>query len=250
MKTLSTNTGHRSQKRNPSLRLQEPSSPAGRARVCSSRLRRTVAALAVALAVLAAPVASTENRAQALRPQQNDVVGVVNRLTPNMNYFWWSILGARYRPPAYIYYYNYGSIGHVTTGCGAATWAWKWGSYCPSNNWIYLDYRGLQSYITFGFGDYVAGGLLAHEWAHSVQPTLGVTAWGPKREYHADCLAGMYTKYAYWSGLLDSGDFWEFHRVLSLEPNSTTHGDGAVRAAAFWWGYTNYSIDTCGLYLL
>jgi hypothetical protein len=45
--------------------------------------------------------------------------------------------------------------------CGTATWAWKRGSYCPSNNWIHLDCRGLQSYITFGFGDYVAGGLVA-----------------------------------------------------------------------------------------
>jgi predicted metalloprotease len=205
-------------------------------------LRRVLAILA--LMVTAAVLCLGGGTAHALRPQQYYVTGVVNAMAPNVNYFWWAKLGSQYRVAPSIVYYNYGSTGHITTCSGVSTATWSWGSYDAWCNRIYLDYRGLQALVA-GYGDYTAGGVLAHEWGHAIQAIIGGLNRGYKSEYHADCLAGMSTQYAHYSGLLDTGDFWEFYWQLYYSGDSVTHGKGVERAAWFWYGHTYRSLEVC-----
>lgn len=67
----------------------------------------------------------------------------------------------------------------------------------------------------------------------------------PASEYHADCLAGMYTRYGYAAGRLTTSDYWEFYYWLYYQPTSSTHGSGANRAAWFDYGYQQYSLTAC-----
>ena len=71
-------------------------------------------------------------------------------------------------------------------------------------------YRSSWSTRRRGFGDYAPIAVLSHEWGHHIQTLLGVV--GPTRkdfELQADCLTGVFTRYADEQALLDYGDFLE-----------------------------------------
>ena len=125
---------------------------------------------------------------------------------------------------------------------------------CPNNGnaQIWINYGVNQDKVT-RLGDYAAGFFLAHEFGHHIGNVLGLrfpTIRG--RELYADCMAGVFTKYALTqTHRLDNSDYWE--GVASLDdrfPNEGGPGNGyptkADRKAWYWYGYSSYSLAACG----
>jgi len=123
------------------------------------------------------------------------------------------------------------------------------GSYCTYANTIYLDYWGQQGLLD-RLGDHASGGFLAHKWAHRAQQAMGTLITDYRREYNADCMAGLYTRFGYNTGRLNGGDYWEFYNWLYHQPSSGSHGTGVDRAAWYQYGYTQYTNAACDAVLL
>jgi predicted metalloprotease len=224
-------------------------------RITFKHLIVTIAAL-VAGAVLA-------GHAAAMSPAQTNSWYLANTIqfnqqtgaTPygSIEHFWSTTLrswGYTYYRPGLIWYGDY--FGNRNTGCTepnglAVNTANRRqnGFYCSVDGTVYLDYEYMNSLIG-QFGDFGSGGFMAHEWGHRIQHVLGRRGSQTfQGEYHADCLAGMYTRWGYMTGLLGGADYWEFSNWLSSQRNSASHGSGANRAAWFKYGYTEYNLGKC-----
>jgi predicted metalloprotease len=118
--------------------------------------------------------------------------------------------------------------------------------YCQYDNTIWLDYYWNQGKINLD-GDYAGGVLLAHEWGHRIQDLLGYLNYpNPGKELHADCLAGMYTRYGYTTGRLFYSDYYEGRNTLyHLPPGNGDHGTPQQRVDWFDYGYNSYSLSAC-----
>jgi predicted metalloprotease len=214
------------------------------------------AVLVVAVVTAAGAFAQS---ARAINPEQTNEWGVVNTLGYNLstgytaygsiNKFWaytFSTWNRAYSKPG-IRFYG-GTYGNYATGCEHTS---KWpnnGFYCWNDGGIYLDYPFMQNKLQSS-GDYYPGAYLAHEWGHRIQHHLGSWSWysaqGHRTEYHADCLAGMYTRYGYMTQRLTGNDYREGYNWLYYQPQSSTHGYGPNRAAWYEFGYTQYSLEAC-----
>jgi predicted metalloprotease len=95
-------------------------------------------------------------------------------------------------------------------------------------------------------GDMGVAMIIAHEVAHSMQDKLGLLDGRfsvPATEQHADCWAGVWTRYASDSGLLDPGDIQEGENAAWLVGDSAIndaehhHGTSQSRVAAFGAGF-------------
>jgi predicted metalloprotease len=225
-------------------------------RVIRTAIRRVASArFVVAVGILAATMAaggSFAQQAAAMSPPQTTEAGVVNLLASrsvsgSIEEFWVRTLptwGLSYYTPA-LYYYG-GTYGNYNTLCDSTLLFPNNGFYCQWSNSIYLDYSFMQTKLEQN-GDYYPGAFLAHEWGHRIQHHLG--SWyleqGYRSEYHADCLAGLYTRYGYAARRLDGNDYWEGYNWLYYQPQSQSHGYGPYRAAWFQWGYTQYTKAAC-----
>jgi predicted metalloprotease len=222
----------------------------------ASRMVRLVASGVIATAL--AFTAYTPD-AHAMNPDMTRAADVVSTLggwsAGSINQYWSAVFrqyGLTWTAPS-IWYYGAYAGGTYNTSCGMTNTREHVnnGFYCPRDNAVYLDYWYLQDFIDPGgnwyLGDYGAGGFLAHEFGHRVQHLLGGNRWTGnfRQEYAADCYAGMYTRWAYASGRLTGGDYWEFHNWLAAQPYSTTHGYGANRAAWYYTGYASQSLTRC-----
>jgi predicted metalloprotease len=223
-------------------------------RITLKHLIVTVAAL-LAGAVLAGSAA-------AMSPAQSNSWWLANTIqfnqqngsTPygSIEHFWSTTLrtwGYGYSRPGLIWYGDY--FGNRNTGCTELSGQIvntanrrQNGFYCGPDGTIYLDYEYMNSLIA-QFGDFGSGGFMAHEWGHRIQHVLGRRGQVFQGEYHADCLAGMYTRWGYATGMLGGADYWEFSNWLSSQRSSSSHGSGANRAAWFKYGYTQYSLAAC-----
>lgn len=167
--------------------------------------------------------------------------------------------GREYTPPGGVI----GFSSTIETGCGLADPVMEAAFYCVLDQTIYYsaDFRKI---IESRIGDYGWLVVVAHEWGHHVQLTLGTDLVGAldqtgsqapiELEQQADCLAGAYTRGAEANGWLDDSDLTEAVHMTSLsgdpigtswgDPNA--HGSGEDRVAAFIDGYTG-GVDGCGL---
>jgi predicted metalloprotease len=195
--------------------------------------------------------------ALALNPEQSRPDGVVNLMTPTLNAFWsqkLASIGKPYAPPTAIRWYT----GHTESLCGLLEPGNSYFCGFGGDRRLFLDWAWHWSLLE-QFGDYASGFVLAHEWGHHVQDQLGWMQWATDRGYYAgkelqaDCYAGIYTRYAYNTGLVNQGDYdealaWlgkfgdEFHWN---HPNA--HGQSWLRQTSFEYGFENMSLAGCDL---
>ena len=111
--------------------------------------------------------------------------------------FWGSLLsdlgyGDSYNNPDDVVYFN--PSEPVTTACGPTMPNLAF--FCGGDNKIYLD-RALLEQLFNDSGPYAPTFILAHEWGHSVQQSLGILqmpSFTIQIALQADCFAGMYAR--------------------------------------------------------
>jgi predicted metalloprotease len=122
---------------------------------------------------------------------------------------------------------------------------------CPLDDTVYLSSGWTYRELYERFGDFGAAVAIAHEWAHHVQPVLGVKAPTTMRlELQADCWAGVWGRDADARGLVEAGDLAEATRTLfalgDYEYKAPDHhGTPAQRRAAFTRGFRAGDPDRC-----
>ena len=181
--------------------------------------------------------------AQAINPPQTTESGVVyylgGNLSGSIDTFWSTTFrawGRTYIKPGVTWLTQ-------SRWCGSYVLTMNNSWYCPYDNTIWLDYNWNQGYIN-RYGDNGGGVLLAHEWGHRIQHLLGYNYPNPGFELHADCLAGMYTRYGISTGRLNNADFYEARNTL-YSLGAGDHGTPQQRADWFTYGYNSYSLSAC-----
>ena len=173
--------------------------------------------------------------------------------------------------------------GGVDTGCGAAS-SDTGPFYCPARGdmQVYLDTTFFEEVLEGQLGgssaDFAEAYVLGHEYGHHIENLLGYlakarTQQGPESdavriELMADCLAGMWTKYATTAEdengevlilELDQSDISEAISAAQavgddkiqersggrVDPESWTHGSAAAREYWFMKGYEEGSLQNC-----
>ena len=144
----------------------------------------------------------------------------------------------------------------IVTACGRAQPDEEAAFYCVIDEKIYYssEFRAL---IESQIGDFAWVVVVAHEWGHHIQASLGFDLGVvPDRsgevlaielEQQADCLAGAYAVDAEIAGWLDPGDIDEALTMteISGDPPGTAwndpraHGTGDERIDAFMRGYSS-----------
>ncbi len=172
----------------------------------------------------------------------------------------------------------------TSSGCGQATQQ-TGPFYCPPDETLYMDTTFFQELSQFGFeqGNLAEAYVVAHEYGHHIQNTLGIfdiadrTSTGPnsdtvKVELMADCLAGVWVGNA--ATVPDPETGLPFLEPITDEqlqnalaaaesvgddriqetvggqanPHTYTHGTSAQRAEAFVSGYNNGTVASCDLF--
>ena len=154
----------------------------------------------------------------------------------------------------------------VNTGCGVASSA-TGPFYCPPDQHVYLDMTFFQELKTrFGAaGDFAQAYVIAHEFGHHVQHSLGIDEQvksredGIKLELQADCFAGVWGHSAAQRKLLEPGDLEEGLGAAAsvgddriqqktqgrVDPESWTHGSAAQRQKWFKVGFDSGDPTAC-----
>ncbi len=162
-----------------------------------------------------------------------------------------SVTDVNYQTPGVV------SIGQgqtANTGCGLAQSGF-WAFYCPVDQTVYLDEPFLTD-LNQRYGDFAVAFVVAHEWAHHAQTTLGIKrsdaptdffeVYSIQLELSADCFAGAWTQDADTRGLLDPGDLVEamaFTNERLGDPDTVdpsdpqAHGNSDQRVDAIQLGY-------------
>jgi predicted metalloprotease len=162
----------------------------------------------------------------------------------------------------------------TTSACGPAS-AQTGPFYCPADQKVYLDlgfFDELKSRFGAQGGDFAMAYVVAHEFGHHVQTTLGISqrveelaqqdpsqakALSVRMELQADCLAGVWAHSA--ASDLEAGDIDEALSAASavgddriqestsgrIDPESWTHGSAEQRVAWFTTGYRSGNSDDC-----
>lgn len=168
-------------------------------------------------------------------------------------------VGRLYQPPQGVIAFD----EPIVTACGRADPEREAAFYCVIDEKIYYSAE-FRTLIEAQIGDFAWVIVVAHEWGHHVQATLGFDLGVvPDRagevapiefEQQADCLAGAYAVDAELVGWLDPGDIDEALTMteISGDPPGTAwndpraHGTGDVRIDAFLQGYSG-GLASCGL---
>lgn len=125
----------------------------------------------------------------------------------------------------------------ILTSCGVVD-PWAQGAgYCESDLTIYLNSFQLDS-IQSNFSIFTAQLVLAHEWGHHIQNTIGLLDGLPSNniELQADCLAGAWARdLATRFGLSESDLMTAVALFISM--GDQTHGQGTLRTKMLLDGF-------------
>jgi len=211
-----------------------------------NRIRHAVAGL-VLVGILSGFAAAQP--AGAINPPQSTVAGTVNTLYNTVNYWSYYVVastGRSYRSPLVGYGYAAGAT-RFPNGCQIE--APHMAIYCGGD--IYFHVPVNQDKIN-RLGDNAAGYWLAHEFGHHVATSLGLTPWFRStagRELYADCMAGVFTRYAYARGVLNGNDYnealWTLGDTYPYEGSVGGYPFKSVRKNYFAWGYSNNNVQAC-----
>ena len=133
--------------------------------------------------------------------------------------------------------------------------------YCYDTSAMYLDYDSDEPWSFASLWDddkqIVIVTTLAHEWGHHIQTLAQVTdgKTNIEIELQADCLMGVFARYARQQGWVERGDLAIMiadTREAGDEPGSDpeaddAHGSAQQRQAAFMQGYEGREPASCGL---
>lgn len=166
------------------------------------------------------------------------------------------LTGQGYETPK-LFLLDVGEV-YMQPECGRAVGGTGFGAfYCPPAQTIVMDMPFVNDYFPED-NDYVPALVLAHEWAHHVQRSVGLersliadserdwdVVWPIEAELGADCQAGVFFAHMEAIGVTDSGDLADAVVAMSevgdspFTPRSSgqSHGSGRERANAFLRGY-------------
>ena len=178
---------------------------------------------------------------------------LLNIAASDLNSFWEAqFKGQRvlYEPPLRFEGYT----RPIETGCGES--ARNNAFYCSADHAIYYDKDFLQTELDDN-GDFEPVMIIAHEWGHLIQETVGELQSSQvlpiELELQADCLAGAWAADADRRGLLEQGDLEEAMTALvkagdpSDEPFAPdAHGTANERMDAFRAGFDR-GVPGCAL---
>ena len=206
-------------------------------------------------------IVSGASQAQALPIAETQVDDVIAYVNPLLSEYWTEIMamnGETYQPAGEIVYFNELGDGETvaTDGCGIAS-PGIGGAYCSADQNVYIDVAGVQELIDTQ-GAYAGGALFAHEIAHHLQNNV----WDqttlerqlPLSELHADCLTGIFSRWAFnnghitWEDAVDGGDFAVWGGDSDAGGPSTVawdHGTEVDRANAYNVGWFAATFDEC-----
>ena len=167
--------------------------------------------------------------------------------------------------------------GSTSSACGPASAA-TGPFYCPADQKVYLDlgfFDELQSRFGASGGDFAMAYVVAHEFGHHIQTTLGISGkvqelsqqdpgkaneLSVRLELQADCLAGAWANSA--RSDLEAGDIDEALSAASavgddriqeattgrINKEGWTHGSAEQRVAWFTTGYRSGNSDDCNTF--
>jgi predicted metalloprotease len=123
--------------------------------------------------------------------------------------------------------------------------------YCRGDRTVYLSAGWLYRSIYSNFHRGGVAAIVAHEYGHHVQHSIGIA--DPKvsrQELQADCLAGVWMRSAVASGELNEGDVKDGRRALralgdTKMSSKLHHGTPAERTSWFDRGYASGDAYTC-----
>jgi predicted metalloprotease len=169
---------------------------------------------------------------------------------------YWSGTIPDYRGSTTVFYTD-----AIDTGCGSATSA-VGPFYCPNDKRVYIDlgfFDELRSRFGAQGGPFAQAYVLAHEYGHHVQDTLGdLGGDSVSTELQADCYAGVWAAHAVETGYIvdltaaDIADGLDAAAAVGddrIQPGSNpetwTHGSAAQRQHWFQTGYDAGKAAAC-----
>jgi predicted metalloprotease len=203
---------------------------------------------------------------RAERPNSKEVAlyasSLRDPLAVDIDLFWsreFGDLDLPYDPPTAVVSME----GLTTTECGLASPDTNPAFFCPIDDTIYYAAEFRRA-VEDQMGGFAWPVVLAHEWGHHVQHTIGVAngqgldagegIWSIAIELQADCLAGSYVEDAEARGLLARADadallglvasFADPEGIAWYEAGA--HGDATDRMRSFQRGY-DQGVDGCEL---
>jgi predicted metalloprotease len=187
------------------------------------------------------------------REDSDELVTSMEDSAESIDTFWaktFDEIGLDYESPEVVFYDR-----PVNSGCGGAAPMEVGPHYCYVDSTIYIDTIFMEELI-LPYGEFALAFVIAHEWGHHLQNELDVSQCQIQQclggytsletELQADCIAGMWTRYADDAELLSYGDAESAVRVLAElvgDPEGTSvddpavHGPGSLRAYWFLRGY-------------
>jgi predicted metalloprotease len=206
-------------------------------------------------------------------PEEREKVRLVSTVLDSAQGFWerrFPEMGATYTRARLVLFRE-----ATQSGCGSAQSAMG-PFYCPADQKVYID-LGFYDELAQRFGapgDFAQAYVLAHEIGHHVQTLTGVedkvrrlqqsnpdgsNQVQVRMELQADCLAGIWGKYAAQAGMLQPGDMEEGLAAAAsvgddriqkntqgyVNPDAFTHGSSEQRSQWFTRGMRSGRIEDC-----
>lgn len=225
------------------------------------RSKRKVIALLLALLISSVSVPGSAAPSTGLNPDQ-----ALGWTKYELSQLWYAVYGtmAGYRTPNWIGWYSAEYKVHWLQSCGPGTTAGSTlGHYCHLDENVYLDWD-IARLMDTTYGDYAYSGIIAHEWGHHIQYLLGWPytyrnkGYYANFELHADCLSGVWARWAYQRGVINADDvnairnfYWYYLGDANIwvqtdqYNNPDAHGTREQRYGWFNWGYGQYNLNSC-----